>query len=581
MTFPEVPPGYKLKASGLYQVNEKSDGTAKEYLLCGPLWISAKTKDRHELQYGLEVSFIDDSNRERRRYVQYQALHDQNSSLVTDLAGTGLYVQVGAKREILAYLSKCQRQTKNFHTSSNRLGWLDTGADLVYVLPAETISNGSSTQVVYQPERYLNVDQTMKAGGSLENWQTQIAKPCEGDALLIFALCYAFSGCLLKYAPADLGSGGFNLYGRSSHGKTTALQVAASVWGSGADPAYRPEDSFAHRWHATVNGIEPLAAAHTDNLLCMDELGVYRGKDFGADIYALFGGRGKERADTSGDLRLTKNWRIAVLSTGEKSVRQMIEETGKTIKGGMLVRFIDVDFMGVPRKHDGDAAAAELFAKQLKEACSNIFGTAGPAFIRKLVALSPEQLSQQIKSILAEQKTLLVDGNRTPGAEIGRALDRFAQVAAAGILASRLDILPLDEAQISDAVKAVCGVWLKENKFEMTDEDRGVDNVRQFIQRHRYRFQTGCEPVPNCIGHFVAGIFNMYVSGFKEACGGQNHVMVAKRLNQKGLLKVDQKDTLQSRFMPFGESVAQRGYRIHAAILGDEQTTDETPQAPV
>src|SRR5690606_18906148 len=58
---------------------------------------------------------------------------------------------------------------------------------------------------------------------------------------------------------------GFHFVGDSSLGKSTLLKVAASVYGA---PAHYPRT-----WRATDNALEATAAAHSDCLLLLDEVG--------------------------------------------------------------------------------------------------------------------------------------------------------------------------------------------------------------------------------------------------------------------------------------------------------------------
>lgn len=80
-------------------------------------------------------------------------------------------------------------------------------------------------------------------------WQFQ-------DSRLGFALSCSFAGPLLKLA--GLEGGCFAFEGGSSSGKTTALKVAASVWGG---------EAHVRAWRTTDNGLEGLAALHNDNVL--------------------------------------------------------------------------------------------------------------------------------------------------------------------------------------------------------------------------------------------------------------------------------------------------------------------------
>jgi len=66
---------------------------------------------------------------------------------------------------------------------------------------------------------------------------------------------------------AGCEGGGLHLLGRSSTGKTTALRLAASVWGRGETPG------FVRAWRATTNGLEGAAAGATDTVLILHELG--------------------------------------------------------------------------------------------------------------------------------------------------------------------------------------------------------------------------------------------------------------------------------------------------------------------
>jgi putative DNA primase/helicase len=90
---------------------------------------------------------------------------------------------------------------------------------------------------------------------------------CVGNSRLSFALCRHFRRAFAS--PGRSGSGGFSFEGGSSSGKTTALQIAASVWGG-------PE--HVRSWRATDNGLEGIAALHNDNVLILDEMGQVNGR---------------------------------------------------------------------------------------------------------------------------------------------------------------------------------------------------------------------------------------------------------------------------------------------------------------
>src|SRR4029077_11311279 len=88
--------------------------------------------------------------------------------------------------------------------------------------------------------------------GSLAEWKDNVARLAVGKSRLLLA--------------ANAESGGIHLRGASSTGKSTALVMAGSVWGGGARGGY------VRSWRATANGLEGVALAHCDALLCLDEL---------------------------------------------------------------------------------------------------------------------------------------------------------------------------------------------------------------------------------------------------------------------------------------------------------------------
>ena len=142
----------------------------------------------------------------------------------------------------------------------------------------------------------------------------------------------AFAGPLLAWAGATDG-GGFHLVGDSSCGKTTALRVAASVWG-GRD--------FLQRWRATDNALEGLAAAHSDLVLCLDELAQLDPKVAGESAYMLSNSAGKVRATRTGAARPRLTWRLLFLSAGEVGLAEHMSEAGRRTRAGQELRMVDL-----------------------------------------------------------------------------------------------------------------------------------------------------------------------------------------------------------------------------------------------
>src|SRR5690349_7170180 len=151
------------------------------------------------------------------------------------------------------------------------------------------------------------------SSGFAEGWLTEIAAKCTGNSRLVFAVSAAFAPPLMTIA--DDESGGLHFKGPSRTGKITVLLAAGSVWGGG-----NGQLGFARSWRSTSNGLEGIAQAHNDALLCLDEMGQVDARQAGEIAYMLANGTGKGRTGSDGSPRRSAYWRLLFLSTGELSL---------------------------------------------------------------------------------------------------------------------------------------------------------------------------------------------------------------------------------------------------------------------
>ena len=438
-----------------------------------------------------------------------------------DLASGGLDIEPGQEKRLILYLGRYKPEARL--TNVDRLGWIDTTDDqLAFVTPNETLSQ-SDMEYVFQPERHCPTVSTMRSNGTLKDWKENVAEKCKEKPYLIFSLCLGLSGPLMK--PASIDNGGFHLYAQSSQGKTLCAQLSASAWGCGADPAVAPELSYIRRWNSTVNAFEGLAAAHSDNILVLDELGTCSSRDFGGVIYNLASGLGRAAMDRNRNLKAQRIWRNMLLSTGEVSSRSKIEEESvkTSAKAGQLVRLLDIPVSGIV----GDEKDPKAFVDQLKLACGQYYGSAGPEFVRQLTAVfeSATELRDAVSEFIGASMTRLGASKLRPALE--RAAKKFALVEVAGILGVTFEILPFTDEEIKSSVRTAYDAWLTEAEA-IPDDIRAVLAVRGFILKHResrFRHQPIRENEPKTID--LCGYFhrtdNFYLftpAGFKEACTG-------------------------------------------------------------
>jgi putative DNA primase/helicase len=533
-----VPAGYALDDRGVSQ-------TSTDARIAGPVWIKATTCDPTSGDHGIVIAWCDPYGDPHELAVTRDELHAYSSTLAARLSRGGLWILPGTERQVLKYLAEFDVLRLPRMTAVTRVGWIEhEDGQLAYMLPqpAGLVALDSQSPVIFQPERESPSSASIYSRGSLAEWNAKVLPLCKDNPLLLFPVLVALSGPLLRFA--ELESGGFHYYGRSSHGKTTAAQVAASVWGNGADPAEAPDRACIQKWNSTSNAFEALLSGHNDSLLVLDEIHTCDAKDFGAVIYNMASGKGKQSLDRDRQLRPSRRWRTMYFSTGEVSVVSKIEADGKKAHAGQLLRFLDIPVERGIITHTGSAHPAE-HADRLKAACSRYFGTAGPALIRALVAEYDDvgQLVGTIKAKMQHNAALLTPKDAPP--EIRRAIKRFALTMTAGEMGIKLGVLDCTMAQVEAAVRTALHAWLADGA-NISDRLRGVMNVKEFIQRHESRFQKTGEaagPAPRdrvgYMGYDTPGRCQAYLftsDGFREACGGLDARETAGELKRLGLL---------------------------------------------
>ena len=119
------------------------------------------------------------------------------------------------------------------------------------------------------------IEPALSTKGSVEEWRDSIGRLVSGNSRLVFVISTALAPTLAKLVGED--SGGFHFRGASSSGKSTALKVAASVWGN--------PQSYCRLWRSTANGLEGLVALHNDGLLILDELSQMDSREAGGGLF--------------------------------------------------------------------------------------------------------------------------------------------------------------------------------------------------------------------------------------------------------------------------------------------------------
>lgn len=411
--------------------------------ICSSLKVVAKTRDASNGEWGYLLEFSDPDGHQKRWAMPAKMLSGDGTQYRADLLAMGLMIEPGLKQKnhLTTYIQTADILERV--RCVERIGWHDG----VYVLPDRTI--GETTEsILFQTTG--NTPTHFKQSGTLDDWKREIAAHCSGNSRLLFFTSAGFASLLLHHAKVQ--SFGLHLMGSSSTGKSTAMKVAASIFG-GAD--------YAQSWHVTDNSLEATAQKHSDALLILDELGQADAKMVGNIAYMLSNEKGKGRATQNATAKKIVTWRLIFLSDGELSLEAKMAEAGKTTKGGQDVRMAHINadagqnlglFDTVHSFADGAALSRHLVSMS-----QQYYGTAGLHFIEWLVQqieLLPSILEQSIK---ASTQTLCPANAH---GQVKRVADFFSLVAAGGELATAAGITGWQDGEATQAATTCFNDWL-------------------------------------------------------------------------------------------------------------------------
>lgn len=458
--------------------------------ICSALQVHAMTRDAKSGEWGRLLKWRDKDNINHQWAMPLELLQGDGVDVRRELARLGLAISTNKKgRDLLASFLQVW-PVENRARCVERLGWHGG----VFVTPAESIGQDGEI-VVFQNAHAI--EPAYSVAGSVEEWRNSVGRLAAGNSRLVFALSVAFAGALADVVGED--SGGFHFRGASSSGKTTALKVAASVWG---DPSAYPR-----LWRATANGLEGLAALHNDGLLILDELSQIDPKEAGEAAYLLANGQGKARASRAGTARQSARWRLLFLSAGEESLAALMARAGRKVNAGQEIRLADLDadagagLGAFEALHDQPTPAALALA--LKDAATKYHGAVGPAWLRCIVA----DRAELADFIAAGIKRFVADAvPKDAAGQVLRVARRFGLVAMAGELASGCALVGPGygltgwaEGEATTAARKCFDAWLDGFGGIGNREERAMlTQVRAFFESHgASRFALLDDDFPN------------------------------------------------------------------------------------
>lgn len=535
----------KTKRPGVYQHTIKTNNKGEvigivDLWLCAPLHVDARTADDVDNNHGLLLRFRTRSGQWRTWPMALELTAGTLEDIKKALLRMGLQLHSTNRRLLLNYLE--HKLPKDAVLCTDRGGWTNTAN--AFVLGNRSVGPNAQN-VVFQS--HTPVADPFATNGTIDGWQTRVARPAEPNIILNIAICAAFAGPILEITH-NTGAG-IHLFGPSSIGKTTAYKCNCSVWGLSTE--------FGRTWRATSNGLEGIASILNDNVMALDEASECEPHEVDKIVYMLANGTGKARANRIGDARPSKRWRVFILSTGEDSIRAILANGKRRAKAGQAVRLLDIPAARTHGIFDTTFGfgGGRQFADHIKDACNQHYGTAGVHFLEHLTKTPRTTVQARFAAIQNDARFQDSD------LQAGRAGGVFALLATAGELASEFGVTGWSKGSATKAAASAFQLWLANRGTGQHETREIVDLLREAVERFGdSRFSKASEyqapnapassvavPVRDRLGWWIdepstgRRIWCFHKTGLQSATNNADHKKVIDALKSAGALRVSRR----------------------------------------
>lgn len=445
-----TPYDYRVTGRGVEVLSTSGENWLR--VTFAPLVITATFEDPEGDQY-VELSWIDRSLGRPRRIsrIVSRETAKRGRKLIETLGSAGLPAVEGDARAVEKWLAEFEAANFGRIPSEQLARWLGWQDDGTFVSSPE---DGIKVDVPFEEQRGPARAHARK--GELAGWQDTVAGLADFPVPRV-AIAAALAAPLLK--PLGLNSFTLDISSRSTKGKTTALQVALSVW---ADPSEHA--SAMSNWRTTLYAIEKRLNLVRGLVTVFDEtMAVTDDTLIDEVLYQLPMNHGKARS--GGAFGNMLPWETILLSSGERPALSF------TTSQGAAARILGTTI--APFGEGGGPTAASA-----REGVLANHGWAGPEFIRYILSgLAQPNGREKLK----EHHRTLVDEFRGGGDMTNRRAPMVAALVLAETLACRTGLLPY-EPLAHDVWRSLF------TAHNPTDNrpDMALDVLREYVAGHAH-----------------------------------------------------------------------------------------------
>ena len=348
-----VPAPYRIKQDRLFKIIIKSDHGVEyeeeKYILRTAAHILRELTDIEKNNVFYEIAWSE-NGKEKRETVSASTLTVKRELL--NLSDRGFGVNDVNAKDVIQYFDRYLMQNKIEQALKvERLGWIK--GRFIHPLDSDNIL------IVPPSSGEKQIVEAFQTSGTIETWKKDIFDRIKGHPKVLFLIFSSLASVILK----DLSVESFivDLSGSTSQGKTTALQVARTVWGT---------KGLINEWNATRVSVERKAAFYNSFPLYMDDTRKADERILQSIVYQFSGGKSKGRGNLTGQ-QDEITWNNILISTGEVSLSDFAEKAGGAV--ARIIPLVDEPFDQIEY----------MFFHHIYEAIGANYGTPGLTFVQE------------------------------------------------------------------------------------------------------------------------------------------------------------------------------------------------------
>jgi uncharacterized protein (DUF927 family) len=252
-------------------------------------------------------------------------------------------------------------------------------------------------------------------------------------------------------------------------GKTTLMEISASVWGNPA----KETGGLVTSWNNTMVFVERMASFFNDLPLFLDDSQTADDKTVSKIMYMIGNSTGRGRGKKAGGVDSNKSWHTICFSTGEKQLTESTQYDGAKAR--------TIEFNGSPfGRNEGKIVNA------IKSCVRENYGFIGNTFIQELVKGLENKEENFLETIKLMYKTFRENLTENTHNEIGnRMAQYFAIIQVAGEIAESIFSFESDPAEV---IQTCFLEALNERKSEGDTSTRALNEVVSFANANMKSF---------------------------------------------------------------------------------------------